>query len=124
MSGNPQINLEEYTSEISCTVSRNGGWEAENVQLSALLRIAKAAENIPRLADELEAITSWGNQVNLCRIVRAVPRIARALEKGITIRHEHSLSLKLSWSIKWPWSSRAKRGRGKLLFWKPRKKAA
>lgn len=59
-----------------------------------------------RIADQIEQLYRWGAHANLCGMVRAIPKIARALENGITIRHEHSLTLRLHWSIRWPWQQK------------------
>ena len=62
-----------------------------------------------RIADELEAYHKWGSSSNLCSIPRSLIRIVNSLEKGLTIRHEHSLTFKLHWSIRWPWQQKARR---------------
>jgi len=62
-----------------------------------------------RIADQLEEVYRWGGHANFCGAVKALPKIAKALEKGITVRHEHSLTLKFHWSIRWPWQQKTKR---------------
>jgi len=79
----------------------DNGFSVEQLQLGAVMRIA----------DEIEQIYKWDGHANLCGMVRAVPRIAQALENGITIRHEHSLTLRLHWSIRWPWQQKYHRRR-------------
>ena len=98
-----KISLEEYTKEFCCEISRNGGWEPRNVELSAQLRIAKAAEGIKEQLRTLEEML-WDSQ--WCSFRCAVEKMAN---KGITIRHEHLLTLKLHWSIRWPWQQETKR---------------
>ena len=90
----------------------------EQIGLGADLRLADAAEHVNASLREIGRLL---RESQWCSFRQAVEKMA---DRGITVRHEHTLAVKLSWSIKWPWSSRAKRGRGKLLFWKPRKKTA
>jgi hypothetical protein len=58
-----------------------------------------------RIADVLEQAKKWGSSVKLCTVARAIPRIARALEKPLVVRHELVLRIEL------PWLKKRKRGK-------------
>lgn len=114
MSGPIQVSLEDYTRFTECTTNKNGGWTKEQVELSALLRIAKATESIQ---EEMAGTNNLLESSNWCAFRGAVQHMAY---KGITVRHEHSLTLKLNWSIRWPWQQRARRCTWRLFKRKKR----
>jgi hypothetical protein len=91
--------------------SNNGeNLNRDQIQLGALLRMADGIEETNRLL----TASRW------CSFRHAVERIAN---KGITIRHEHSLTFKFRWSIRWPWQQKARRRqRTWRLFGKKEKK--
>jgi len=74
----------------------NDGFSVEQLQLGAVLRIASGIEE----TNHLLRSSNW------CSVRHAIVKIAN---KGITVRHEHSLTLKLHWSIRWPWQQKARR---------------
>ena len=98
-----KVSLEKYTTEFNCETLRNGGWNERDVNLSALLRMASAAEGIK---NELGISNHLLRGANWCSFRRAVEKMAN---QGITVRHEHSLTLKLHWSIHWPWQQKIQR---------------
>ena len=74
----------------------NNGFSREEIQLGAILRIADGIEETNNLLES----SNW------CSFRHAVEHMAR---KGITVQHEHSLTLKLHWSIRWPRQQKARR---------------
>ena len=85
-----------FKEESRVDYGSNDGFSVEQLQLGAILRIA----------DGLEKTNSLLRNSNWCSVCHAIVKIAN---KGITVRHEHSLTLKLHWSIRWPWQQKARR---------------
>jgi len=112
-----KISLEKYTTEFNCETSRNGGWDPKNVELSALLRMARAAEGIKEQLRTIEEML-WDS--NWCSFRGAVEKMAN---KGITVRHEHSLTFKFHWSIRWPWQQKYKRRQRTWRLFRSRKQS-
>jgi hypothetical protein len=73
--------------------------DREQISLGALLRIA----------DSIEDSYDWANRINLCSIIKSIPKIASALNKPLTVRVRHVFRIEIKWSIRWPWYERAKK---------------
>lgn len=85
-----------YKEESKLEYGSDNGVSLEGLQFGALCRIADGIEQTNRLL----------NQSKWCSFRYAVEKIAN---KGVTVRHEHSLTFKLHWSIRWPWQQKARR---------------
>jgi len=99
-----------YKEESRAGYGSGNGFSLEGLQFGAICRVADGIEKTNHLL----------NQSNWCSFRRAVERMAY---KGITVRHEHSLTLKLHWSIRWPWQQKyIRRQRTWRLFGRKAKK--
>ena len=85
-----------FKEESRVDYGSNDGFSVEQLQLGAILRIADGIEKTNRLLES----SRW------CSVRSAIVKIA---DRGITIRHEHSLTFKLHWSIHWPWQQKSRR---------------
>ena len=100
-----------FKEESRVDYGSNDGFSVEQLQLGAILRIADGIEKTNRLLES----SRW------CSVRSAIVKIA---DRGITIRHEHSLTFKLHWSIRWPWQQKAKRRQWTWRLFKKKAKGA
>jgi len=85
-----------FKEESKVDYGSDDGFSVKQLQLGAIFRIA----------DGVEKTNSLLRSSNWCSFSHAVEKMAN---QGITVRHEHSLTFKLHWSIRWPWQQKAKR---------------
>ena len=85
-----------FKEESRVDYGSDNGFSINQLQLGAILRIADGIEKTDRLLES----SRW------CSVRSAIVKIA---DCGITIRHEHSLTFKFHWSIRWPWQQKTKR---------------